>query len=195
VLFLKGESMLKVNEIFYTIQGEGQYAGTAMVFIRLSGCNLKCPFCDTQHQTFTSMTEKEILAEVKKYSPLSVCITGGEPLKQNTFDLTEMLYEYTIHLETNGTYDIPWEYNYVCISPKNKEVSEENLYKADSIKILCGPEGWEEMLDYYKNYDFKTFLQPMSLDPVFTKQAVEYIKYKNPKIRLSTQIHKYIKEK
>ena len=59
--------MRKINEIFYSLQGEGYHTGTPAVFIRFSGCNLKCSFCDTQHEAGTLMTDDEIIAEVSKY--------------------------------------------------------------------------------------------------------------------------------
>ena len=100
--------MLKVNEIFYSIQGEGKFTGTPMIFIRLSGCNLKCKFCDTKHQRFKRMTEERILYKVRdlNHNCRIVCITGGEPFKQDIFFLTEMLKDagYYIHIETNGTF-------------------------------------------------------------------------------------------
>ena len=72
--------MRKINEIFYSLQGEGYHTGTPAVFIRFSGCNLKCSFCDTQHEAGTLMTDDEIIAEVSKYAavgPLSSA--GGGP--------------------------------------------------------------------------------------------------------------------
>ncbi len=71
--------MRKINEIFYSLQGEGYYTGTPAIFIRFSGCNLKCSFCDTQHEEGTMMTDDEIIAEVKKYPAVTVVLTGGEP--------------------------------------------------------------------------------------------------------------------
>jgi 7-carboxy-7-deazaguanine synthase len=71
--------MRKINEIFYSLQGEGFHTGTPAVFIRFSGCNLHCPFCDTQHENGVMMTDEEILAEVVKYPAKMVILTGGEP--------------------------------------------------------------------------------------------------------------------
>lgn len=71
--------MRKINEIFYSLQGEGYHTGTPAVFIRFSGCNLKCPFCDTQHEEGRWMSDKEILEEVGKYPAATVILTGGEP--------------------------------------------------------------------------------------------------------------------
>ena len=72
--------MYKINEIFYSLQGEGFHSGTPAVFVRFSGCNLRCTFCDTQHQAGEMMSLQEIVDEVNKYpiAPL-VVLTGGEP--------------------------------------------------------------------------------------------------------------------
>lgn len=71
--------MRKINEIFYSLQGEGFYTGTPAVFVRFSGCNLKCSFCDTQHEDGRMMSDDEIVAEVCKYPCRMVILTGGEP--------------------------------------------------------------------------------------------------------------------
>ena len=70
---------MKVCEIFYSLQGEGVQAGTPAVFLRFSGCNLDCAFCDTDFRHGTEMTEEEILAEVGSYPAPLVVVTGGEP--------------------------------------------------------------------------------------------------------------------
>ena len=75
--------MRKINEIFYSLQGEGFHTGTPAVFVRFSGCNLKCPFCDTHHEDGVMMTDEEILAEVAQYPATVVILTGGEPLPEN----------------------------------------------------------------------------------------------------------------
>ena len=62
---------MKVNETFLSLQGEGYFTGTAAFFLRLSGCNLRCPFCDTQHQSYTEMSEDEIVAEASRHLPCS----------------------------------------------------------------------------------------------------------------------------
>ena len=71
--------MRKINEIFYSLQGEGYHTGTPAVFIRFSGCNLKCPFCDTQHEDGILMSDEDIVTEVSKYPTATVILTGGEP--------------------------------------------------------------------------------------------------------------------
>ena len=83
---------MRINEIFYSLQGEGHFTGTPAIFIRFSGCNLKCSFCDTDHSHYTEMTEEEIVGEACKYPARHVVITGGEPLLQITASLTDKLH-------------------------------------------------------------------------------------------------------
>jgi 7-carboxy-7-deazaguanine synthase len=103
---------LRINEIFYSIQGESLYAGLPCVFIRLTGCNLRCAYCDTRyaHDEGTDMTISEILARIESYPASALVeITGGEPLfQENTPDLVKQLLDHgrTVLMETNGSLDI-----------------------------------------------------------------------------------------
>ncbi len=72
--------MRKINQIFYSLQGEGFYTGRAAVFIRFSGCNLKCSFCDTEHEEGTLMSDEEILEAISAYPSDMVILTGGKHL-------------------------------------------------------------------------------------------------------------------
>lgn len=101
--------MKKVNEIFYSIQGEGYHTGTPAVFVRFSGCNLKCPFCDTQHEDGILMSDEEILSEVGKYPAVMVILTGGEPslwIDREFVDRLHRIGKY-VCIETNGTRSLP----------------------------------------------------------------------------------------
>ena len=102
---------MKINEIFYSIQGEGEWAGRPNIFIRTSGCNLRCSFCDT---TYTyddgkEMSIDKISSQISKYPCKYICITGGEPLLQkDILDLIDFLIKrnYIICIETNGSTSI-----------------------------------------------------------------------------------------
>ncbi|MGM0601544.1 MAG: radical SAM protein [Candidatus Rifleibacteriota bacterium] len=103
--------MIKVNEIFYSIQGESSRAGWPCVFVRLTGCNLRCKWCDTTYayEEGSDMSIDDILHEVEKYSCELVEITGGEPLLQKeTPELVDRLADAgkTVLIETNGSLDI-----------------------------------------------------------------------------------------
>lgn len=114
--------MLKINEIFYSLQGEGYNTGTASVFVRLSGCNLHCAFCDTRHEQGTMMSVASIVEQVARYpqAPL-VVLTGGEPSLFVDDDLVAALKQGTgkrIAIETNGTHALPDDIDWVTLSPK-----------------------------------------------------------------------------
>ena len=83
---------MKVNELFYSLQGEGFHTGTPAVFLRLSGCNLRCGFCDTDHFAGSEMAEGEILERVLRFPSRHIVITGGEPSLQLTDSLVEILH-------------------------------------------------------------------------------------------------------
>ena len=102
---------MKINEIFYSIQGEGKWMGLPNIFIRTTGCNLRCSFCDTTYayEDGGEMSMESIANEIQKYPCNYVCITGGEPLiQEETVQLIDTLLQegYVICLETNGSIDI-----------------------------------------------------------------------------------------
>ena len=115
---------LKVNEIFSSLQGEGPYVGRPAVFVRLSGCNLNCDFCDTKHQGYREMSVSKIMEAIASHyvgQNMLVVITGGEPLLQDIKLLCTALLEggYDVQVESNGTIDVqlPSGIEIVC-SPK-----------------------------------------------------------------------------
>jgi len=114
-----------VQEIFYTIQGEGPFSGRPAIFVRLAGCNLRCHFCDTDFESSTThLTAEEIVSECIKYPTNLIVITGGEPFRQNLYELCLKLfaYDYSIQIETAGTL---WQ--------------EELDSLADKLHIVCSP--------------------------------------------------------
>ena len=106
-----GNDSLRINEIFFSLQGETSRVGLPTVFVRLTGCPLRCNYCDTTY-AFTggqTMTQEAILAEVAHYAPRYVTVTGGEPLAQkNCLSLLRALCDagYEVSLETGGALDV-----------------------------------------------------------------------------------------
>ena len=141
---------MNICEIFYSIQGEGFHTGRPAIFIRLAGCNLKCPWCDTDHkEIMKKMDEFEIARRVEEkvesfrngYKILIV-ITGGEPTLYNLEPLCIVLREKTpgnvIALETNGTQDIPHAIiDWVTVSPK---LMVHDYYNLMIKPFFCGEE-------------------------------------------------------
>ena len=207
----------KVNEIFYSLQGEGFWTGTPMVFVRLSGCNLRCPFCDTNHAPFTEMTVEEIVNEVVRIDNNAnqnnpawhdcghVCITGGEPLLQLNYDLITALHkhDYSIHVETNGTCPAPEMLDWVTLSPK-EDVSglrgngKVVLDHANEVKLVYNGNMSEERLCYWADFPASWhFLQPCDTgDPeknrTILRQTIDYILGHGLMWRLSLQTHKLL---
>ena len=98
-----------VNEIFYSLQGEGRFTGTPAVFVRFAGCNRRCEFCDTDFSESTPMSADEIVAEVEKYPARHVVFTGGEPTLSLDSELCGMLKDraHYLQIETNGSNPVP----------------------------------------------------------------------------------------
>lgn len=188
---------MKINEIFYSLQGEGYHSGMPAAFIRFSGCNLHCPFCDTQHENGVEMAEEEIVAEVKRYPAQLVVVTGGEPALQLTESLVDALHGIgkTVAVETNGTLALPDNVDWITLSPKDTWLGDEAvpvLGKADELKVVF--DGEQAPLAYSNIAVAHRFLQPCDTgdavrNAAIVQATVEYIK-ENPEWRLSLQIHK-----
>ncbi|ACC98190.1 Putative 6- pyruvoyltetrahydropterin 2-reductase [Elusimicrobium minutum Pei191] len=187
----------KLTEIFYSLQGEGMYTGTAAVFVRLSGCLMGCSFCDTDFKENFVMTSEEIIKEVKKYPSKIVIITGGEPAEQDICALIKSLKQagLKVHIETNGSiyFDAQGVDN-LTVSPKTY-VDPNMLKSAHVIKIVVGQDTDISDLKKYFNYASEgrlIYLQPESNKQENIDLCVKLIK-ENPFLRLSLQTHKFAK--
>lgn len=191
-----------INEIFYSLQGEGYHSGTPTVFVRLSGCNLRCPFCDTQHENGTVMSEEEILETVKQYPAHHVVITGGEPSLQLTASLVDAMHAAGryVAVETNGTRPLPDNVDWVTLSPKSAYVDGAGvvLTHADEIKVVYDGihDPYSQLSTFNSQPSTHLFLQPCDTGDAaknrqITAAAVEYVK-RHPEWRLSLQIHKLL---
>jgi len=175
----------KVNEIFRSIQGEGFWSGRVAVFVRLSGCNLSCHWCDTDHSMKYEMTTEEIAEEVARHSCDYVVLTGGEPMIQLA-DNPSLVMElkaagYYIAIETNGTIPVACPANWLTISPK----TEVAITHADEVKVVLAPDAdpdhWRERINASRYY-----IQPMNED---IDTAIGYV-MQHPEWHLSLQLNK-----
>lgn len=178
--------MRKINEIFYSLQGEGFHTGTPAVFVRFSGCNLKCEFCDTQHEEGKEMTDEEILNEVTRYPCRMVILTGGEPGLWIDEDFVEVLHKAGkyVCVETNGTCVLPEQIDWVTCSPKEGAVLK--VKHMDEVKVVYVG---QDVSSYLFLSAMHYFLQPCSCKN--TQEVIEYIK-SHSQWRLSLQTHKLI---
>lgn len=199
-----------VNEIFDSIEGEGKRAGLPATFIRLSGCNLRCKYCDTAYafEQGTQMTPEEIVEKVKFQR---VTLTGGEPLCQKVQPLLQALADHEVNIETNGSLNIqPYQQlpnvfltvDYKCgaagTTSKMFLPNFKHLRPCDVLKFVVGSVAdLQQAQALYTTY--KDFLKevPVYVSPVFGSiepvTIVEYIKtHKLENWRVQLQLHKYI---
>lgn len=177
----------RINEIFYSLQGEGFHTGEASVFVRFSGCNRACGFCDTDFSGSVVMTADEIIRAVTRFPTTRVICTGGEPLLQLDDSLIDKFHRsgLTVAVETNGTLPVPDGVDWVTCSPKQPPLA---INRIDELKIVfdgSDPEQIRKSLPAARHL----FLQPLSCSN--TPQVVEYI-LAHPHWRLSLQTHKLI---
>ena len=189
---------MKINEIFYSLQGEGHFTGRPAIFIRFAGCNLRCPFCDTDFSTFTEMTEEEILANISRYPAHFVILTGGEPSLQLTPSIITALKEagYFISIETNGTHPLPTGIDWITLSPKSAFVkhAEVVLEYCNELKLVYN--GKVNPKDFLSIKADEYYLQPCDTgneiaNAVILQSTIDYCK-KHPLWSLSLQMHKIV---
>ena len=165
--------MLKINEIFWSIQGEGLRLGFPSIFIRVAGCSLKCPYCDTVYSWKTGklMLVDDILSEVDnyrgKYPHSQLVITGGEPLEQDVLPLVRELKrrDYFISIETNGLYFQNLPIDWWTVSPKDIRafsIHQDLLKKINEIKLIVNK---NLTVDIIKKIREKVSKVPIFLQP------------------------------
>ncbi len=173
--------------MFVSIQGEGFHTGMPAFFIRYSGCNCKCPFCDTDHESYTELTDEEIAEQAKAYDVPWVILTGGEPSLQATEHLIDLLHKQgkKVAIETNGTHTVPQNIDWITCSPKDGLAPL--LRSANEVKVVYQNDNVEHWHNEIKAQHY--FLQPCSC--LNTQEVIDYI-MKHPHWRLSVQVHKYL---
>jgi len=145
----------KVNEVFYSLQGEGRNTGRAAVFIRFAGCNLRCPFCDTEFDSYREMNEAEILNAIADYPSSFIVLTGGEPTLQVDEAFVDLLHQhgYEVAMESNGTRPAPENLDWLTVSPKKSLPQSSSKGRGES--------------DAHKNF----IRQPDEIKMVFTSAS------------------------
>ncbi|MEY4588703.1 MAG: 7-carboxy-7-deazaguanine synthase QueE [Pseudomonadota bacterium] len=158
------DQSLRITEVFYSLQGEALAAGLPTVFIRLTGCPLRCVYCDSEYAFFGGerMSFDELLAQVATYNPRYVCVTGGEPLAQpNCLPLLRLLCDrgYQVSLETSGALDISGVDERVSVvmdlkTPGSGELSKNRL---DNIPLLKPKDQIKFVITDYADFQWASF--------------------------------------
>lgn len=181
---------MAINELFYSLQGEGAWAGTPMLFVRMAGCNLRCEWCDQpdsisqdyrgRHSSEAGGLKSEMMdvddvAEWAYNMHLMegvhrLCLTGGEPTMHNSVHrfLVEIYQFFNIHLETNGTLEPKWIdlVDWICVSPKREHLPIERMYhRANELKYIVDEkftlgEVWSDLGNFP---DKLLFFQPVDI--------------------------------
>ena len=203
--------MMRVNEIFYSLQGEGIDVGRPTIFVRLTGCNLRCRYCDTTYAFYEGedMGMEEIIEAIKKWKCRRVCITGGEPLlQQEVYALIDALLkmEYEVSVETNGSIgieklaerDVRIKMDYKLPSSgmmeRMKEENFEFLRQQDELKFIIGDRNdYEHALKILDNHApvCNIIMQPI-WGEMDAKKLAEWILEDGMDVMLSIQLHKIL---
>jgi 7-carboxy-7-deazaguanine synthase len=207
------EKTLTINEIYQSIQGESTWVGRRCVFVRLTFCNLRCNYCDTDYAFYDGKkrTLGEILDVVAAFRCSLVEITGGEPLLQeNVLPLMKMLCDsgYTVLLETSGAHDIskvdPRVHKIMDLKTpgsgevdKNRWSNIDHLTMRDEVKFVMGSrEDYEWSRDNVRRYDLVSRCHAVLFSPIFgridPRQIVEWILEDKLNVRFQLQMHKFI---
>lgn len=201
---------LNITEIFYSLQGEAREVGLPTVFIRLTGCPLRCSYCDTEYafKGNNLLSIDEIMAKVKQYSTPYICVTGGEPLAQiNCHILLDTLVKEgcLVSLETSGSIDVGEVNPAVSIvmdvkTPSSNE-SDQNLYDnieklqtKDQLKFVIGSrQDFDWSVDIMTQYSTTAgvLFSPV-FDQVSPTQLADWILDKQLNVRMQVQMHKLL---
>ncbi len=203
---------MKINEIFKSIQGESSFAGLPCVFVRLTGCNLRCSYCDTAYayKEGSEISIDEILRRVKRFNCPLVEITGGEPLLQEeTCFLVNKLLNAgeRVLIETNGSLDIGrLDERAIRIvdlkcpgsgeSDKTYWKNLDNLRQTDEVKfVLSNRQDYEwakGVIEKYRLLDKAKVLLSVAFDRLAPEKVVKWMLKDNLNVRFQLQLHKYI---
>lgn len=203
---------LKINEIFYSIQGESSFVGFPTVFVRTTTCNLRCTYCDTKYSYYEGqmMSLEQIKAEIKKHQTRYVCITGGEPLLQKAVYqlMTDLCDEgFMVSLETSGSKNIEHVdarvHTILDVKTPDSGAAEsfvmQNIQLANALTefkfVICSENDFKWSENFCRQHDlfkkFMVFYSP-SYGQMSERWLSEKILQNKSTARLQLQLHKYI---
>lgn len=190
---------LPLVETFHSIQGEGYWTGTNAFFIRLAGCDVACPWCDTKHSWNAKRHPQRdlatLLAEVQTTAPKIVVITGGEPLMHNLSALTHRLRTagFLVHLETSGSHPLSGTFDWITLSPKRFKPPRPDIYPhVSELKVVIAEDtdlAWAEAQYRLVSSKVIKLLQPEWETPGSSERVFNYV-LQHPEWRISLQTHK-----
>ena len=203
---------LRITEIFYSLQGETSFTGLPTVFVRLTGCPLRCQYCDTAYAFSGGQKHSldAILTEIQQYKTQYVCVTGGEPLAQPAcIDLLRRLCDegYTVSIETSGAMDIrkidPRVHRMVDIKTPDSKECHRNLWSnidhltdQDEAKfVICSKDDFDWACETINTYDLTNrcpVLFSPSADEVKPSTLADWILSKQLNVRFQLQLHKIL---
>lgn len=207
------QDTLRITEVFYSLQGETRTAGLPTVFVRLTGCPLRCQYCDSAY-AFTGgtlRTLESIMEQVASFKPRYVCVTGGEPLAQpNAIPLMKMLCDagYQVSVETSGSLDIsavdPRVSRVVDLKTPGSEEAHRNRYENielltsnDQVKfVLCSRDDYDwavsKLIQYGLERRVDEVLFSASHHQLSSTDLADWIVADNLPVRLQMQLHKIL---
>jgi 7-carboxy-7-deazaguanine synthase len=203
---------LRISEIFFSLQGESSLFGYPTVFVRLTGCPLRCSYCDTTYAFKGGewMSDAQIKQEIAKYNPKYICVTGGEPLAQK--DCRRLLVDlldhgYTVSLETSGAISIedvdPRVMRVVDLKTPASGEQDKNLMSnldymtaSDEFKfVICNREDYEwarQMLDEHRLSEKSAVLFSPAEGSIQPGDLADWILQDNLPVRMQLQLHKIL---
>jgi 7-carboxy-7-deazaguanine synthase len=200
---------MQINEIFFSLQGEGQNVGLPTIFVRTTGCNLRCRYCDTTYAYHEGdeMTPADVVAAIQQWRCPRICITGGEPLQQE--DLPELVdvllaHGYAVEVETNGSRDIEWLTSLdisVSMDAKCPSSGMDHAMHLDNLALLRPRDQLKFVIGSREDYDYaRDVLERYApecrvvMQPVWKSDIAlaDWIVRDEIDVRFSMQLHKIL---
>ena len=192
---------LPIVETFHSVQGEGVWTGVSTFFIRLAGCDVGCPWCDTKHswstKRYPQQTIETLVKQATAVNPQMVVITGGEPLMHDLSKLSKNLQKSGLrtHLETSGAHPFSGKFDWVSFSPKQFKRPHQSIYpRVNELKVVVSDARdleWAEVQAEQVPKDAVKLLQPEWNSPDSSSLIFDYV-LKHPNWRISLQTHKFL---